>query len=109
MQPETSTLSQKAQFLSRWAAHLSSRGAAIPTRQTFLAFGRLSTLERLAKVLAGAAPECCGPLRAAIQDLRAEKRRRAGSKAKGTRRGPAIKVTIPAEELPPNGARLSRA
>jgi hypothetical protein len=88
--------------LGRWAAHLAGRGVAVPELEDFLSFGRLSTLERLLPNLAASAPAQCGPLRAAIQSLRAEKRARAGSKATGRRPGKQLSVSVERADLPPS-------
>lgn len=85
--------------LCRWRAHLAARGVEIPETDDFTSFGRLSTLERLRKVLRVVAPETCGPLARAISRLKAEKTARAGSKAKGGRRGPAVELSIPVDAL----------
>ncbi|TLP45427.1 hypothetical protein FDK21_11735 [Cohaesibacter sp. CAU 1516] len=83
-----------------WKAFLLRRGASIPTINDFLAYGSLSTLERLRSLLAELEPENVGPIRLAIASLRAKKTAKAGSKAKGGRRGPALACSIPKADLP---------
>lgn len=85
-------------LLDRWLRHAASLPGA-PTVEDFVAFGRLSTLERLRPMLAAAAPTQAGPLRLALRKLRAQKRsgRRA---ATGRQRGPALTCSVPAHALP---------
>ena len=86
--------------LARWRDHLAARGAAVPEAADFLTHGRLSTLERLHPALAETDPGACGPLREALQELRRRKRARAGSKATGGRRGPALAASVEPDRLP---------
>jgi hypothetical protein len=86
--------------MARWKAHLEERGVTVPEVGDFLGFGALSTLERLRKVFATEAPDMCGPLRAAIQQLKREKTERAGSNARGGRRGPALELSVDRAQLP---------
>jgi hypothetical protein len=87
-------------LLDRWLEHAASLPGA-PTVEDFVAFGRLSTLERLRPMLAVAAPAQAGPLRLALRKLRAQKRsgRRA---ATGRQRGPTLTCSVPANALPAN-------
>lgn len=83
----------------RWQKHLSERGVAVPDREDFYSFGKLSTLERLRKELSVYTPEHCGPLAAVISELKRKKTAKAGTKAKGGRRGTPIKLSIPKADL----------
>lgn len=91
---------RSAALLARWQGFLSGRGQAEPGIEDFLAFGSLSTLERLRLALAPAAPGQCGPLRLAIAARKREKTARRGPQGKGGQRGPRPVLSIPAEELP---------
>ena len=89
-------------LLERWFAHLRSEGhadprAANPVIEDFLAFGRLSTLERLRAPLAAVAPSQIGPLRLACRELRRDKNRPSPT---GGSRGPAPTLSIPEADLP---------
>jgi hypothetical protein len=86
--------------LARWRRHLDQRGVTVPDVDDFLTFGKLSTLERLRNVLATEAPNMCGPLRAAIQELRRVKNAKSGSMAKGGRRGPVMEYSVDRDALP---------
>jgi hypothetical protein len=88
-----------ARRLARWREHLAGRGRTVPDREDFVSYGRLSTLERLHRVLAVAAPDACGPLASVIRELKAAKRARAGTRGRGGRRGPARTLSVAPEEL----------
>lgn len=66
--------------LLRWRQHLYEKRVTVPDVPDFRAFGQLSTLERLLRVLAIEAPNDCGPLRRAISDLKARKNARSTSR-----------------------------
>ncbi len=86
--------------LARWRRHLAARGVTIPTAEDFLAFGRLSTLERLRPVLAMSAPDEVGPLRLAIRQLKREKSEKARRAGPARPRGPRPTLTVGLEALP---------
>lgn len=86
--------------LHRLCGHLNARGAAAPDIEDYRSFGSLSTLMRLQGDLVRIAPELCGPLRLAAQDLRREKTRRAGPQGHGGRRGPVPELSVDEAELP---------
>ncbi len=88
-----------ARRLARWQAHLDARGVSVPDEGDFRAFGALSTLERLRRVLRHTAPEHCGPLGLVISELKRLKNARAGSKAKGGQRGPTRTRSIAKADL----------
>lgn len=88
----------RAALLDRWFHHAAALPGP-PAVESFTAFGRLSTLERLRPLLAAAAPAQVGPLRLALRQLR--KAKRAGrSKATGRPRGPRLAQSVPASALP---------
>jgi hypothetical protein len=89
-----------ASRFDRWRAWCAACGLAAPTPEDFLAYGRLSKLERLAPEIAAKAPEEGAALRSALRTLRREKRERAPSRATGGRRGPAQKLSIDEADLP---------
>ena len=84
----------------RWCTHLEDRGSTLPDVDDFLTFGCLSTLERLRTELSRIVPEHCGPLARVISQRKREKTARAGSQAKGGRKGPAASLSIAADHLP---------
>lgn len=88
-----------ANRLTRWRAHLAARRVAVPDVDDFLAFGRLSTLERLRPVLGAAEPAHCGPLRLAMLQLRQEKCAKK-SQARGGQRGPEMLLAVAETDLP---------
>jgi hypothetical protein len=93
-------------LLDRWLEHAASLPGA-PTVEDFVAFGRLSTLERLRPMLAAAAPTQAGPLRLALRRLRAEKR--FGQRAATARqRGPALTCSVRRTRSLWSGRRSSR-
>jgi hypothetical protein len=94
-QPQSST-----PHLDRWRAWCGAHGVLAPTSEDFLAHGKLSTLERLARESAAmAAPEGAA-LRAALRTLRQEKRKRTGPRGGGGRRGPVQTESVDEADLP---------
>lgn len=89
-----------AALLARWQGFLHGRGTEDPDTGDFLAFGSLSTLERLRTVLSAVAPDQCGPLRLAIAARKREKTARRGPQGKGGQRGPQPSLSVAAEALP---------
>jgi hypothetical protein len=85
---------------ARFQDHLKSSGLSTPTKDVFTSFGSLSTLERLRPLLAELCPEHTGPLRLAISEKRVAKTAKAGSKAKGGKRGVARIVSVEKADLP---------
>jgi hypothetical protein len=59
-------------LLNRWDAHLAARAVSIPEAEDFEAFGSLSQLERLQKVLNLVRPSQAGPLRLALKAKRSK-------------------------------------
>lgn len=110
MQNDRVTLSPADQGrLARWDQHLRSRHQTLPHKDDFLAFGKLSSLERLCRVLAIERPEHCAPLKSAMQELRKIKKAAEKSKATGGQRGPKRTVSVAADALPPSwSATLNR-
>lgn len=91
---------RSAALLARWQRFLCERGVDAPEVEDFLAFGSLSTLERLRIALAPVSPDQCGPLRLAIAARKREKTARLGPQGKGGQRGPQPTLSVAAEELP---------
>ena len=83
-----------------WKSYLKSQGASVPLKEHFLGFASLSTLVRLRPLLAELDPNHIGPMRMAISELRAEKTAKAGSKAKGGKRGLPRVASVEKEALP---------
>lgn len=94
------TVARSAALLARWQGFLQERGPGVPEVEDLLAFGRLSTLERLRAVLSMTAPEQCGPLRLAIAARKRERTARRGPQGRGGQRGPQPSLSIAPEELP---------
>ena len=96
-----SALSQRSLArLEQFCDHLDARAANALQLEDYIAFGSLSSLERLQHDLRKVAPEICGPLRLAMRELRREKTRRAGPQGDGGRRGPVPRFSVPVEALP---------
>lgn len=93
-------LSRADRLIARWRAFCDAQRIGAPVAKDFLAFGRLSTLERLRVPLARSAPDQCGPLRLAIADLKRQKVARNRPPGTGRQRGPVPVLSIPREELP---------
>jgi hypothetical protein len=85
--------------LDRWFRQAAARPGA-PGVDDFVAFGRLSTLERLRPALSIVAPQDVGPLRLALRRRRVEKRLRLPARRTGRQRGPTPEFSVPATSLP---------
>lgn len=96
--PTSTPAAGRAVLLDRWSAYTASLPGT-PTTDDFVAFGRLSTLERLRRLLVASNPEQAGPLCLALRCLRAEKRL-GRSMATGQPRGPRRSRSVAPDELP---------
>lgn len=90
-------------LLNRWDEHLTARAVLMPEKEDFEAFGSVSQLERLRRVLNLVRPSQAGPLRPALKAKRSQywrKNHPEAETAKNRKPRKPAKLSIPEEQLP---------